>query len=241
MVAFPLAAAGVGFARDPTLRRLLNPSVWGPALAVAVLGAWFLFFGGYGPVTAVEWQAIRTVQPSIVLPQNSLYLLACIGAFYVLPEMALLRRPLRHALTPGHAAVVAAGLGLVFALFPPLNNDGPIPTMGFLDQAARLALSDPLRVLVFYVLALLAVLRFSAFSLESASVLIYALLMAKAHLAWDKYALPVLLVVWCIAAASELPAATVMPSAPPHEPGRTTPPLRRQKRPRTFGAFQWPD
>ena len=112
----------------------------------------------------------------------------------------MLRGPFRPGWSRRRLAALAVALALAFALFPPLSNEGPTPAFGLLDRTLKLAFPDPVRVLVFYALALLAVLRFSDFTLESACVLIYALLMAKAHLAWDKYALPVLLVLWWIAA-----------------------------------------
>ena len=94
---------------------------------------------------------------------------------------------------------LAGGLAVLFVLFPPFGNENyGIETMGFLDKMLRRVLGDHdvLRVTVLGGLALLAVLRVRSWSLSSVLVLVHAVMLMKAHIAWDKYALVCLLCLW---------------------------------------------
>jgi hypothetical protein len=199
MVAFPLALIlwELGKARRTGN---LAPAAWlSPTLATLTLGGWYLFFGGFGPEQEITRQGIVTVRAATVLPRNSLYFLACVGLYFVLPRAILYRhRPdLRRLITPSNAAVGAALL-LLFLLFPPLRNlNFPIPTMGYFDRALRLVgLPDAGRIAVFYLFALLALYGLRREPLKLIFLACNALLMMKAHIAWDKYAVPLLLVLW---------------------------------------------
>ena len=99
---------------------------------------------------------------------------------------------------------------MLFLAFPTLGNvDYPIPTMGFLDKAARSVLSDPLRVCVFYFLALVACVRFSRVDLDGVLVYVNALIMLKAHIGWDKYVLPLLVALWYLRARETRDASDI--------------------------------
>jgi hypothetical protein len=128
-----------------------------------------------------------------VRPETTLYFLACVGAYYVVPEALFERRiPI---VARGLFIPCAVLLGVLFVAFPPIANVQGLPTMGYLDRALRV-LPDLVRVFLFYLLALAAAVRFARPSLEQMLVASNALLMSKAHVAWDKYAVPLLVVLW---------------------------------------------
>jgi hypothetical protein len=185
---------------------------WGPmGAAAATLFGWFLFFGGPGPRVAIEHQFIATTSALALLPHNTGYFLACIGLYYVTPELFFFRSARDHLRAQiGRRVVWAAlgGLALLFVLFPPLRNPPGYfwAEMGYFDKALRLFLGDVPRVLVLFAFALLAIARFTGSSLASLIVLTYALVMMKAHIAWDKYTLPVLAVLWWLRAYPKTPA-----------------------------------
>ena len=76
--------------------------------------------------------------------------------------------------------------------------------MGYLDRAARLIVNDQGRVALFWGLAMLTCFRFSLRSLSGIMLYLNAALMVAAHVAWDKYALPLLAVLWLLKAAGQI-------------------------------------
>jgi hypothetical protein len=205
MVAFPLGVAAFelwgAWTGRSTLRSVLRVAWVAPAVAAATLGGWFLFFGGPAPPGELEQQGIATAGVLALRPQHALYGLTCLGAYFVIPEWLLLsRRVGRDRVLNLRAAVIAIVLAALFALFPPLRNPEGynIETMGFLDKAARRVLGDHevLRMIGFLVLAILAAMRFSRWSLAAVLVWVNAAVLLKAHIGWDKYILPLLVVLW---------------------------------------------
>ncbi len=170
------------------------------AIAVLSLPGWYWFFGGrFAPAPAFQVQQVDTAQPSLVLPANAGYFLACLGLYYVIPEFVLISRSFSaKVFFEKRALFLVALLLLLFVLFPPVGNGGgyQIASMGLLDKVLRACLGDFPRVSVFFLLAALAVVRFRSWSLESVLILTNAIMLMKAHLIWDKYALPVLVVLW---------------------------------------------
>ena len=192
-----------------TQRRLwLERRVWGSmALAAASLLGWFLFFGGPAPRDAMNAQFIATSSPLALLPHNALYSLACVGLYYVIPELVFFRSArerFRQQLSRQWAWGLVALTLVLFVVFPPLRNPPGyfMPDMGYFDKALRALLADDLRVVVFFFFAALTVIRFARWSLPAILVFANALLMMKAHVAWDKYALPLLAVLWWLNARS---------------------------------------
>ncbi len=202
MVAFPVGLLGFEWLRALRLGERPGLACLAPALAAATLLGWIAFFGGLAPATAVRTQDLKTAKALQLYPDHALYLFTCVGAYFVIPEFLLLggwrrlrgciRRPSRRSLAMGLLVI------LLFALFPPLRNplDYDLPTMGFLDRFMRLFLGDASRVLLFCALALLCAGRFRRWSLASALILANALVLTKAHIAWDKYALALIVCLW---------------------------------------------
>jgi hypothetical protein len=205
MVAFPLGLAAFELWRAwsgrSTLRSVLRVTWIAPAVAAATLGGWFLFFGGPAPPGEMERQGIATAGVFALRPQHALYGLTCLGAYFVIPEWLLLsRRVDRDRVLNTRAVIIAIALAALFTLFPPQRNPESynIETMGFLDKAAGRVLGDQdvLRMIGFLVLAVLAGVRFSRWSLATVLVWANAAILLKAHIGWDKYILPLLVVLW---------------------------------------------
>ena len=180
----------------PSPNRPKNSARWmAPLIGCLTLFAWFLVYGGkFGP----ESSAIFMDEKITIHPDYSLYGLACIGLYYFVFEFMLWPRSFEIEHSKRNIAIVL-GLALLFLAFPPLQNHMLPPTMGALDVAARVYLPwDPLRIAFFWSLACLAAIRLLreprgfAFWL----VLIHIAILATQKSTWDKYALPVLVLLW---------------------------------------------
>lgn len=211
-VAFPLAIVAHEALRQWNTRQLRFDWAWAaPLIAALTYGGWVLFFGGLAPATALQQQSLDMGR---WYPNHALYFLTTIGLYFVVVE-AILFRSLAALRRPAPASVALALIAAaLFVLFPPLQNVNTITdTMGYLDRAARLALGDTARMVLYALLAALACLRFPPLSLPGLVLYTNAALMLKAHVAWDKYALPVLAVLWLLKAAAE-PAQRARNSTP---------------------------
>lgn len=187
-----------------------------PAAATASLFGWFVFFGGFAPATAMANQYISTAKASHVLIGNTLFFLTAIGVYYVIPELILFWRERRlDALRSKKVLPIAAVLGVLFLFFPPMRNVGAdvVATMGFFDIAIGKVLpSDICRMCLYWVLATLAVARFARVGLPLLLLLANALIMAKAHQAWEKYTLPLLAALWYLRAIGWRETISVTPA-----------------------------
>jgi hypothetical protein len=182
-----------------------------PAAAAASLVGWGLLWRGPAPHAALEAQRIS---PRAFFPEHGLYALACLGVYFVLLAAALERRQFWEGMTLrvglGWALVITAA----FALFSPLQNVNYfMPSMGFLDRAARFLLCDPARVALYAAVAWGAVVGLRRPSLTSCLVAGHVLVMMKAHIAWDKYALPTLAALWWLHAWEDHPERAVVSDA----------------------------
>ena len=107
------------------------------------------------------------------------------------------------------AIIVSISVFVLFLFFPPYQNvDYNIPTMGYMDKLFRLFGGDFIRMTLFYILALMACLRFLAINLESLFVLSNVLVMIKSHIAWDKYLLPLIVILWFLNAIQDKKSKT---------------------------------
>jgi len=200
MVAFPAAI----FVHEVSNQAKTEPSLrmaWiAPLLASLSLLVWFWILGGMATKAALQAQVVSTSREiGRVFPEHGLYFLSCVGLYFVLPELLMFPDARRWKAGLERRSLLAAlfVLAVLTLLFPPLGNvDYAIATMGYFDKALRVVLPDALRVLAFFAFAALATVRFSRPGLASLIVLANGLLMLKAHIAWDKYALPTLAVLW---------------------------------------------
>jgi len=204
MIVFPGAIALFEFARCKPIR---PKSVWlAPLIAAASLFGWIILFDGLVPPIAAATKSVSTAKLFRLFPDHVLYSLSCVGIYFILPETVLFWRDVSAPkLFLKRNLMIALALGVLFMLFPPLRNvDFSVTTMGFLDRGARLILPDFLRLTLFYFLALAACVRFNRYSLAALMVFMNALIMMKAHISWDKYALVLLVILWYMKATGTL-------------------------------------
>jgi hypothetical protein len=205
-VAFPLALLVRGLLLQARRRQIALPSeVIAPAIATLSLAGWYVFFGGFAPQTALHAQSVIAGR---FYPEHGLYFLTCIGCYFVVVE-CILFRSVAPLLAPGRGAIaIVALISVLFVFFPPIENiHPPVPTMGYLDIAVRSVLPTPARVILFWALAVLAALRLRALSIAGLMLYANAALLACAHVAWDKYALPMLATLWLLKSADRLDEA----------------------------------
>ncbi|MGB3650249.1 MAG: hypothetical protein WBA41_03445 [Rivularia sp. (in: cyanobacteria)] len=172
----------------PQLIRILTPLI----ASFSIFG-WFLLFKGIAPKAAMVERPIPDVQVNWLSlePNSSLYFLACVGLYFVIPELILFRPKFswQNLLTRKNI-FLASILLLLFILFPPLKAHG------ILIKVARLLPSDFMVLSLFYFLGLLTCLRFSnRLNLAFWILFVNSVLMMKAY-PWDKYLLPLLIIFW---------------------------------------------
>lgn len=198
MVAFPAALCAWELlphrrAAGPTASRIA-----GPALALVSLGGWIWVYGGLAPPAALAVHVESAANLGAVFPRNALYFLACLGAYHVVLEAACFRGRRRNLpwVAFGSCAVVLLAL---FAAFPPFGNvHASIASMGALDRVLRGLFPDLARVGVLWVLASMAVTRLvlRGVPLMRTLILANAVAVMLIPFAWDKYALPMMVLAW---------------------------------------------
>jgi hypothetical protein len=206
MVAFPAAISFYELTRRRPLVMAPRAEWLAPLAAALSLIGWIMVFGGLAPQAAVASQTLASAPALRIFPDHALYFLSTVGAYFVLLEAVLFPRDTRLAFQLSKLyAVIGVVLAGLFLIFPPLQNVSyAIPRMGFLDKAAQTVLNDPLRMALFYLLALAACCRFSRHGLGGTFVYFNAVVMLKAHIGWDKYALPLVAVLWYLKAKGVL-------------------------------------
>ncbi len=205
MLAFPVAIALHELmlrSREPQRSHV----AWAaPMLAAVTIVGWLVLFGGLAPTGELARQKISSGSLTQLYPGHALYFLTCVGLYFVPLEWALVRRCWNAKEVMQRRNLIIAGVLLAaFIAFPPLTNPETygVPTMGYFDKAAHRVLGDAdvLRMAVFYVFALAACVRFDRLTLPALLVCVNALLMMKAHIGWDKYILPLVVVLWFLVA-----------------------------------------
>ena len=203
MLAFPLGilifeALNLVRAQNANLMKPIAIRSLYPFIACLSIMGWILFWRNYGPGLEVTKQNISTIPFFKLFPEHSLYFLSCLGFYFVIPELILLKR-YTFIMTwfNRKTILVSISVAILFLFFPPYQNvNYGIPTMGYMDKLFRMFGGDFFRMMLFYILALMACLRFLAINLESLLVLSNALMMLKSHIAWDKYLLPLIVILW---------------------------------------------
>jgi hypothetical protein len=180
---------------------------WQLAAAVvssATLFGWILFWGGLAPTVGIGVWTHQYPSPMFHVLQFMLeygnYFLVVIGIYFVLPEMLLFRRWPRSALFRSRRMLLCVvGVGCLFLMDPPFLSAG-FPG-GVFGRTMRWllpgALGEAVRISVFYLLALMTVLRFShRIDLGLLIVLLAFVMAMKSQIGWEKYALPALTALW---------------------------------------------
>ncbi|QJD78897.1 hypothetical protein [Spirosoma rhododendri] len=196
--------------RPGTITGLMRqkPYLFFYVLAGLTLAGWLLFWKGLGPAPEIARQKYNgTVYQPSYQPGFVLYAAACLGLYYVLPELLLTRRFQFYALRTQSAASVLGWLvliGLLVTTFPAVQmNDGffVVPNLGFFDRHLEMVgISGTTKQILFGGLMFLTVLRFASpvSGLAGWVVLLNLLLMGKAHIAWDKYLMPTVATLWLL-------------------------------------------
>lgn len=166
-----------------------------PAIATLSLLIWIYLFKGLAPVWLLEESNTPDIQRTFldIDPGGAIHSLAAVGAYIVIPELILFNpvTSIKKLLKPRRKiAIIAAVLLLYIILFPP-----SLEGLGRLLKTALMLPHLSLSFLLFYILALLACIRFTEPSLMAVIVLFQTIIMTKAY-PWDKYVLPVAVVFW---------------------------------------------
>ncbi|MFE4104658.1 hypothetical protein [Almyronema epifaneia] len=203
MLAFPLAVGTYELITSCKKREPLNFRVLMPLLAAATIIGWFVLFGGIAPSSSFDSRLVPDVQRSLFAlePGGALYFLAFVGLYFVIPEWLLFWRRLPLAQLRQRQlfyGAIALGLLGLFLLFPPA-----LEASGNLMKVADLMPFNILKYSLFYSLALLACWRFSKLNLATWIVIFNSLIMIKAW-QWDRYALPLMVVLWYLKSIEQL-------------------------------------
>ena len=205
MVAFPVALAAHELIQQWQGRHR-HPARWlAPSLAALTILFWMALFGGPAPAAAMAERPIAPAQEQwlSLAPATSLYFLACVGLYFVLPEFVLFRR--WRSLPPASTLLTRRNLAIALVPAVALLLFPPFVAHGLLSKAARFLSLDALKLLLFYGLILLACFRFARPNLAFWLVLTNALVMLRAF-PWDKYVMPLLIVLWYLKATGHLDA-----------------------------------
>jgi len=189
---------------------------WKTLLACGISGltllGWVAFFGGLAPQAGIDAWVSRYPAPMMsatgLVLHHGLYALTGIGAYFVLVEALLFRRsPLPRELLGRRTLALALALAAVFWLDPPVLSASH--TGGPIGRVARVLLPAPdfdvVRVSLYYLLALLAVLRFAG-RLDAGFWVVAAgfVLAMKQQLPWEKYLFPTLAVLWTLVSLGQV-------------------------------------
>lgn len=175
----------------------------------AVLLGWWLFWGGLGPPAEMARQTYHLPKKGIAgfNVGFSLYSMACFGFYYALPEAVLFSGTpyFRFFRNKTVWAVILAGvLGALLWLFPVEQTRNAYFTIPFIDPLDRwlneTGFSFGGKQVVYGLLALICAIRFFTRRPDLSAVLVgtHVLMMGKTQIAWDKYVMPALVVLWLL-------------------------------------------
>jgi hypothetical protein len=213
-----LAVEGIRFLRR---EHVSWRSVFATTAACLTVFGWVGFFGGVAPREGIEFWTPLYPAPMLrateFIPEQGLYALTGIGAYFVIIEALLFRRrPVPAEMQSWLGVSLVLGLAVLFYLYPPvLLPDHPGGPIG---RVARILLPQPdydwARVALFYVPAILCVLRFARWPREVGFWLVAAafVLAMKQQVPWEKYLYPTLAVLWTMVALGRLPGYGATPT-----------------------------
>ncbi|PSN18590.1 hypothetical protein C7271_11725 [filamentous cyanobacterium CCP5] len=217
MIAFPLAIATHELVLALRHRRRLSMSFFMPVIAASSILVWIFLFNGLAPEVAMAVRSVPEVQQEVVFneansgiyfglqPSNSLYSLAGLGLFYVIPEYLLFRYPLPWQKALNFKSLLVAAIAIVvFIIFPPYTIG-----KGVLWKITQVMPIDFLVPPLFFILILITCWRFYCLDISSWLVVLNAFILSKAF-PWDKYLLPLIVVLWYLKARKDNGGASGM-------------------------------
>ena len=197
MLAIPVAVACHELKISIQTRKRPSLSFFLPAAAALSILCWVLLFGGLAPSGGLQDRPAPSVQFALwaIDPKSSLYALACVSLFYVIPEWLLFNRSWNWTamMTRTNAIISAVALSLVIIFPPYLEGKGML--WKFIEHPSI----QPLAPFLMYILLVFVFIRFSQPDLMCMLVCSHSLVMLKSF-PWDKYVLPLLIVLWFLKA-----------------------------------------
>lgn len=202
MLAFPVAIALyeliIVFAKLISGEKLNLSQHWrwiAPSVAALSILGWFYVFQGLAPSTGIEEMAPKIQKTTwFINPNRAIYFLAFTTIFIVIPEFVLFQpltklKALKHQSWRKIGIIAAVWLGYCLVFIPPTSSEGMFSIV--LD----LLHYEVIKIALFYVLSLLACIRFAQPNLMLLCILTNCIIMMKAHY-WSKYVLPLAVVFW---------------------------------------------
>lgn len=201
MLAFPVAIAVyefiIAFTKNNNTRQFDLATHWrwiAPSIASLSIFGWIYLFGGLAPSTGIQEMA-PTIQKStwFLMPNRAIYFLAFTSIFMVIPEFIFfqplariekLKQQWREIL------FIAVGWLLYCIIFPPTTS-----SEGMFSIVLNFLHYEILKIALFYILSLIALIRFSQPNLMFLCILFNCIILMKAH-NWSKYVLPMSVVFW---------------------------------------------
>ncbi|TDE09972.1 hypothetical protein [Dyadobacter psychrotolerans] len=183
------------------------------AVAVISIVPWVILWHGPAPAAVMadqHYDSDKLVQYNF---GYVLYSSVCLAVYYVIPEM-LITGKLRYFIDyPRNYPrffvlflVVILGLIVFFPAKQAYNPYFTWPYLGYIDQLfMTVGITGFLKQICFGLLMLLTLMRFVSphFNLAGCVVLFNVLLLGKAQLSWDKYSLPMIMILWFVAMFDE--------------------------------------
>ncbi len=179
------------------------------ALAVVSIVPWVLLWNGPAPATVMADQYYDS--DKLVNYNFGYVLYACVvlAAYYVIPEVILTGK-LRYFIEyprkyPIYFAGICAFVVLLVSFFPAKQAYNPYftwPYLGYVDQLfMTVGITGLVKQCLFGLMMMITLMRFVSpyANLASCVVLFNVLLLGKAQLSWDKYSLPMIMVLWFLA------------------------------------------
>jgi len=218
MLAFPAAIVAYeflellkkGFNIPTVVSGLLKNLTWLPyAVAVLSIVPWVLLWKGPAPAAVMADQYYDSDK---LIQYNFGYVIyssACLAVYYVIPEVLLTGKlryfidyPKKHPRFFVTFLILIAGLITLFPAKQAYNPYFTWPYLGYVDQfLMTIGIAGFVKQIVFGLLMLITCMRFISpeFNLAGCVVVINILLLGKAQLSWDKYSLPMIMVLWFLA------------------------------------------
>lgn len=199
-----------GYQFEVFFSNLLRDKTWVfYALAVISIVPWVLLWKGPAPAAVMADQYYDSDKLINYNFGYVIYSSACLAVYYVLPEVLItgkfryfLSYPKKH---PVYFLVFIVSVIVLITLFPAKQAYNPYftwPYLGYVDQLLMtIGISGIIKQIVFGLLMLITLMRFISphFNLASCVVVINILLLGKVQLSWDKYSLPMIMVLWFLA------------------------------------------
>ncbi|MCE7042231.1 hypothetical protein [Dyadobacter sp. CY312] len=177
--------------------------------AVLSIVPWILLWNGPAPSSVMADQYYDSDKLVKYNFGYVLYSSVVLAVYYVIPEIILTGKfryfidyPRNH---PRFFAALVMLVILLVSFFPAKQAYNPYftwPYLGYVDQfLVTIGITGLLKQCLFGILMMIMLMRFISphFNFASCVVLFNILLLGKAQLSWDKYSLPMIMVLWFLA------------------------------------------